>query len=144
MKDVAGEWVLVADASRARVFERGSGGLREIADFLHSESRLRNQELDADRPGRSFGVGPTHHGLSQAHDAHSTEAIRFAGELAEYLDATRTRHEFKTLTLVAPAPMLGRLRAALPLAVAALVGLEVVKNLVRDDPHTIEAALERA
>ena len=49
-------WLLIANASRARIFEwlKGQGGhLREVADFAHPQSRMKGSELSSDRAGHA-------------------------------------------------------------------------------------------
>ena len=49
-------WLLIANASRARIFEwvKGQGGhLREVADFVHPQSRMKGSELSSDRAGHT-------------------------------------------------------------------------------------------
>jgi len=62
-------WILVADSSKARLFtvESASGPLIEVRDFLHPESRMHEQELTTDLPGKhrnDTGVGA--HGFEQS------------------------------------------------------------------------------
>ena len=47
------EAVLVANASRARLFDRDAenGAMRETASFVHPQSRMKGRELGRDRPG---------------------------------------------------------------------------------------------
>ena len=56
------EGVLVANASRARLFERDAenGAMRETASFVHPQTRLKGQALGHDRPGHAHkGVAST-------------------------------------------------------------------------------------
>ena len=56
------EWVLVANAARARCFERDAdnGAMREIEGFVHPASRLKGLDLGNDRGGLAHkGVAST-------------------------------------------------------------------------------------
>lgn len=107
-------WLVVADASRARVLE-GWGtaqGLVHVADYVHTQSRQKGVELDRDRPGYVKGTG---HGLGSAAyvprtDARERERARFAHELATALDAGIADGRCAGLVLVAPDPFLGHLK----------------------------------
>jgi len=57
-------WVVVADASRARIFEAAElpEPLREIEDLVQPEGRMPERALQSDRPGalvRECGWGPS-------------------------------------------------------------------------------------
>ena len=61
-------WVLVADASKARIFNTTGSKepLVEIKGMLHGESRRKVSELVSDQPGRQSGNGPTSsHGVAE-------------------------------------------------------------------------------
>lgn len=137
-------WILVADSSKARLFtvESASGPLIEVRDFLHPESRMHEQELTTDLPGKhrnDTGVGA--HGFEQEVEPKEQEAIRFAGELAHYLDKARNSGEYEQLVVVAAPKFLGHLREAMSPAVRNLVRLEIDKNLVGQNPQDIRKHL---
>lgn len=54
-------WVLVADASKARIFNTTGSKepLVEVKSMLHGESRLKVSELVSDQPGRQSGSNPS-------------------------------------------------------------------------------------
>ena len=65
-------WVLIADASRARVFEaRGKGhGLAIVQDMILDAELAPSRDLGTDRPGRSFElVGSTRHAMESPSDS---------------------------------------------------------------------------
>jgi protein required for attachment to host cells len=106
--------VLVANASRARLFERDpdNGALRELWSFVHPDSRVKGVELAHDRPGHAM--------KSQArtqYQPHTSpedrELDRFAHELAEVLEAAALDNSLARWALIASNPLLGRLRAVL-------------------------------
>lgn len=52
------EWILIADASRARILQKQLGAPFEIVhSFSHPQSRLRARELSSDGAGREMGRG---------------------------------------------------------------------------------------
>ena len=95
------QWILVANASLARLFRRDSptDTLVALATMEHPESRLKGSELADSRPGRR-----------KAHQ-------RFAREIAERLDTGLAAGEFSTLGLFASSPFLGELKEQLSNAV---------------------------
>ena len=54
------QWIVVANASRARVLEQQNASDRNytlLADLEHPNSRLKGEHLASDRPGRVVGIG---------------------------------------------------------------------------------------
>ncbi len=109
-------WILVAHRGGARLFEnKGPGkGLNLLHDIPHPAGRLKNKEIGADKPGRSFDSrGQSRHSLSteQEPTAHVTE--QFAKQLSTMLDDGRRQQLYGKLVLVAEPRFLGSLRARL-------------------------------
>src|SRR5258708_40338428 len=54
-------WILIADAARARIFQKGGPGekIAEARSLVHPGSRQKTSELVSDRPGRlgKGGIG---------------------------------------------------------------------------------------
>ena len=116
------DWLVLANAARARVFERdsGTGAMREVADAVHPDSREKVAALSRDRPGHAFKGQ-----ASTAFEPHTGPKVRerheFAKELAHTLEAAAQAHRMAGLVLMASDPFLGDLKAALgPAAAAAL------------------------
>jgi len=108
-------WLVVANASRARVLEATSkpGRYVHIADLVHPQSRQKGTELAADRPGHV--PGPTAHGAgSSAFDPRTAprerEHDRFARELASALNSGIATGRCAGLVLVASNPFLGHIK----------------------------------
>src|SRR5437867_3788202 len=60
MEDLMNSWILVSDASRARVFEvnHGRQPLRLVRELSHPKSRLKAHDLVTDNRGRmNNGIG---------------------------------------------------------------------------------------
>ena len=80
--------VVVADSSRARILlaEIEHSSLIDYRDFIHSESRLREQDLVTDGTGTevdSGGYGK--HSMEHENAAHQKHAETFANELCAKL-----------------------------------------------------------
>ena len=126
-------WVVAAESSRARIFAAESrvGPMSEVEDFVHSEGRVREQDLVSDKSGRGFdGTIEGRHGMEKSFDAKHQEAIVFARLIAERIEAARTRGEFSQLVLVAAPEFLGILRQQLSNHASRMVSKTVDKNLV--------------
>lgn len=110
-------WILICDASRARVFSaRCTGGpLLEVEGFVHPKSRLKGADIMTDRPGRvRTGLGGRSVTAMPPHtDPKDVAAADFAVELVQVLGRAREQGEFDLLALVAAPRFLGLVRTGL-------------------------------
>lgn len=136
-------WLLVGNASRARVLEEGDvpGVYTHVADLVHPQSRLKGDELPeahgGDRPrhvdsgGQGFGGSEY-----QPHtDPHRRERERFAREVAAALNGGVAAGRCAGLTLVASDPFLGHVKSHLSVQSRKLLLRTVASDYtsVRDD-----------
>jgi protein required for attachment to host cells len=140
------QWVLVANASKARIFARTAAGrpLKELEDLVHPASRLHARDLTSDRDGRQGASGGRVHAVQQKTDAKETEAINFARELVAKLESGRDSGKFEALVLVAPPHFLGILRKQIGGPLSAKVVHSIEKNLVSADLHTLAVELAQS
>jgi protein required for attachment to host cells len=131
-------WVLVCDASRARVlaFDRAHEPWTVVEDLSHPAGRARSRELVDDKAGR---MGP---GSQPRTDPASTEEARFAHRLGGLLERGFDDHRYGDLVLVAPPRFLGLLRTSLTAPVARRVTTTVDKDLTRTDPRELRDRLQ--
>lgn len=132
MNAVPTYWFVVANSTRARVIAitGRQGQPTEIAAWVHPESRLHEQELTSDLPGRSFDShGQGRHAVSARTSPKELEARHFAREIVERLDKARGDRVFDRLVLVAPPQFLGLLRKNLSAPMTKLIAAEVAKDL---------------
>jgi len=137
-------WVLVADSSRARVFEATTarGEINEIDTFVHTQSRLREQDLTTDLPGRAFDShGQGRHAMGAKRSPKQQEQQNFASQLDDYLDRARRQNRYDQLVIAAPPEFLGLIRAGLSNPTAKLVTTFVDKDLTREAPSHIRTYL---
>ncbi|MCG6976938.1 MAG: host attachment protein [Acidiferrobacterales bacterium] len=142
-------WILVANRGGARLFENtGPGkGMTLLRDIAHSEGHLKDQDFNADKPGRSFdSKGEGRHAMGKSESPKEHEIDRFAKELAHMCDKGRTSNEFTRLILVAEDRLLGLLKNELDHNTAKLVTDTVHKDLAHvadaDVPATLEGSIK--
>ncbi len=128
-------WILVADASRARLFEsnKKAGPWQLIEEFEHPASAAKGHDIVADRFGRvqqSVANG-TRSAMEPSTDPKEVEALRFAQKLVAVLEHGHGRNAYARLVLVAPPEFLGMLRKAIPPGVAHRVVASVNKDLTQ-------------
>jgi protein required for attachment to host cells len=136
-------WILVADRSRARIFEeiRSPRALYEIADFVNPLGRASDRELTTDAEGRSLSTGlrTRSHSAGPGVGAATHEAERFSKEIADYLETARTDHRYDRLWVVAAPKFLAMLRKRMSREVRKLVADEIDKDLSRADIREIDS-----
>lgn len=140
---MASNWIVVAHRAGARVLAtptEADEGLLEHAAFTNETARLRNRELEEDRPG-SARIGVSGGKYEQHEDAHFRRAKTFAKELADYLDGARTTNAFDELVLVAESKFLGLLLGELSRPTAAKVRKTITKDLHHVESRDIDAHL---
>ncbi len=115
-------WILVANAHRARCFERdGKGGaLNELADFVYPQSRINTGRDAGDPTGEAGkGHGRTAHSGRQFEprtETHDKERVSFARTIADYVNDGVAGQRCVGLSLIASSQMLGDLRPLLSVA----------------------------
>jgi protein required for attachment to host cells len=132
-------WVIVANSSLAKFFTaENADKLKEIKSLEHFESHLQNQELSSDHQGLSIpatGFGP--HPFQSRTSPKVKEKNHFAAIVAEYLEKEFNQGSFERLYLIANAPFMGHLRAALSEKILKLIQLEIPKDLTLMEPQKI-------
>jgi protein required for attachment to host cells len=128
-------YILIADAHRARCFERLTPGhaLVELADFISPHIRLDRQSNVGDLSGAAGkGHGRTGHAGTQF-EPHTEDTdqdrAQFARQVAHYLSAAVTEKRCESLALIATSPMLGELKSLLSPIAARAIQHTVAKDL---------------
>jgi protein required for attachment to host cells len=110
-------WLVVANAARARVLEEGEqpGRYTHVSDLVHPQSRMKGEQLGSDRPGHVEGNG---HGLGSAAylprtDPREREHDRFSREVAKAVNEAVAQSRCAGITLVASDPFLGHVKSHL-------------------------------
>jgi protein required for attachment to host cells len=117
------DWTLIANASHARLLQQQRGEpMAVLKSFSHPESRSKVSELADDRAGHETTVRASAGASYSPHiDAKRKEHMRFANELADYLEHEAGQGRFRTLTVFASSPFLGDLKAELGNATSSLL-----------------------
>jgi protein required for attachment to host cells len=106
------EWILVANASQARLLQREPGcPLVVLQSFHHPASREHSSTLGDSAAGRqrtdrAFGAAA----FEPRADLHRKEHLKFAAELAEWLEEGARDSRYAGLQVFASSPFLGELK----------------------------------
>ncbi|MDH3633241.1 MAG: host attachment protein [Gammaproteobacteria bacterium] len=138
--------VVVADGSKARILvaESGQSPLIDDRDFIHPESRLREQDLVSDGTGsESDAGGYGKHSMGHERTAHDKEMKNFADELCVEIDRLRQGSDLRRVYLVASPKFLGLLRSSMNKQCSALLEGEISKDLVNHSIDDIRSHLPK-
>jgi len=126
--------VVVADSSKARILATDSwrNPLVEERDFVHPESRLKEQDLVSDGSGSEIDSG-----------AHLKQAENFAHEICDEIDKFRQNNSLRKIYLVASPKFLGLLRSKMSKQCTELLVGEINKDLVNHSIEDIRSHLPR-
>ena len=139
-------WILIADAADAKIYaiKGRNQPLSLVQEVRNAAGRARTQELVTDEPGR--GMHPGAPGMRSAMEpqttAHDDARNRFVRELSQLLRTHFEKGAFASLSLVAPAHLLGQLRDALDKNVARVVKSSSPRDLTRLGEHELMPHLE--
>lgn len=139
-----GRFVVVADGSRARVFEvyPEAPGLRPALAVDLTIPRLQEGERWADRAGQTHERrGHGMHSMAPPTDATEHQQDLLARNVAETLRRARVEHRMDALVLVAAPAFLGKLRSALDGPTRALVIAEDGRDLSQLPEHELETSI---
>jgi len=132
-------WVVVAESSRAKIFEvestESKNTLKELKGFTHSTSRNHKSQLTGSqqKEGRQSR-------LTSTDNTHGdNDRTVFARSLSQHLNSARNKGEFKKLILMSPPKFLGDLRKNLGHETNKFVVSAIDKNLVRHNVKDIQA-----
>ncbi|AZT83329.1 host attachment protein [Marinobacter sp. NP-4(2019)] len=140
------KWVLVADSSRARVFQmpQPRGDLEELTTMVNPAARLKEHDLVSDSPGaHGDGAMAGRHRMPQKNTARSIANREFAREIAQWLRQAHNENRFDALVIVAAPHFLGELRPELDEQVRQMVTEEMSLDITRASPSEIAATLAR-
>lgn len=149
-------WVVISDASRARIFQAADQGqdFRLVKELEHPESRAQARELVTDRPGRvQQSGGPSGHsisgnsskgnraGLEPPTDPKTVEHQVFARKIATELEHALNRNQYSYLILAAGPQFLGMLRDTVHEQVRKHITASVDKDYTHMDVRELQSRL---
>ncbi|HHO54331.1 MAG TPA: host attachment protein [Deltaproteobacteria bacterium] len=139
-------WIIVADASRARVFSAGETLERFVLEHEidHPQGRAHTHELVSDSQGRSRGSGGPPSAQPPHTAPHEVELQRFARSLAAKLRRGRLEGRYERLILAAPPRFLGALRGALDPPTLGRVVESLAHDWTKLASHELPAIIRRA
>ncbi len=150
---MAKTWILVADARRARFFQReaSESTLMELTTFVYPQARHSGYTAQGGVSGDAGkGHGRTAHSGKQFEphtDLRAGERTDFSRQLARYINDGLLAKRFHDLVLIATAPMLGQIRPLLSKAAEVALHSAVAMDLTvyqgEDLHHRIEEAIRQ-
>ncbi len=137
-------WVAVVNRTEARLYETNEKNgvfdknLKLVKRLENPRGRLKDQEINADRPGTYFG-GFNYGRGSRTNPQPPTDRVAqmFAKTISEELDRAANEHLFEQLVLVSEPNFLGKVRTALSKKTANAVCDTLHKDLVHISDHEL-------
>lgn len=139
-------WIVVANASMARCFERVSAAEPLVPGecLTHPASRLHGRELEWDRPGRAMRDDAGRVGFAPRTEAKERERTEFAREVANFLQQGAGANRYSGVVLFASNPFLGELLSHLDGGVRQLVTSTHALDLTAFDGKELEQRVRTA
>ena len=109
-------WVLVADAAKARLFERTGkeASLTEIACYTHPNGRTPgNHPIHGRLPRAQESMDASRHAIEPRTTLKDKHAKEFADALSDVVQHGRLQERYDDLVLIAPPRFLGALHACM-------------------------------
>ena len=138
------KWVVVANASRASIYEYRKTGLEFVQELLHPESRAKARDLVSDRHGKNHPPEVVTGIYSEPSDPKQVEADRFALQLAKALaEAIKPPHQTNSQLWVFASPHFhGLLNKHLPKEVQK-ISLHIQKDYTSLPKQELEKILKQ-
>jgi protein required for attachment to host cells len=142
-KTMKAQWILIANATRARLFERQPDEpLRMLRSFDDPDGRKRAGELASDKAGRELsGHGFGGAAFEPRMDAKHKEHVLFARQIAQDLEHGARTNSFASLIVFASSPFLGELRNELGSSTTRLLAGTYDVDLTAVGPAELESRL---
>ena len=138
-------WIAVADGAEARIFQNeGVGkGVFELSDRALASPRLRNRDIMADRPGRTFDrAGYGRHAMEPRTDPQEVAEHSFLRELVYWLAEQGQSGVFDRLVIIAEPRALGEIRRMMPKSLIEKLHGEISADLTHATAAQIQQRLE--
>ena len=147
MHNELSQWVLVADGGHARLFGCVSEYV-QLQQIMHwSHPHPLTHEQGTDKPGRTFESATTmKHAYEPKIDWHERQKIDFFKTLSQIIIKAYARKEFKKITLVCPAHLVGSLRDTIHTHSSKIqppLNMEDIKVVAKDYTHLNKDEIQR-
>lgn len=137
-------WVLVADGTRARIFEKNFKSLNNVMGQDFVADNLQDSEIYMDKPGRSYeSKSFARHAYQPRTDWHEYQKQLFAKEICTILEKASANAEFDELIIISPPKMLGDIRGYLGKQILPKITAEIPKDISKLSEHDLMNYLER-
>lgn len=133
-------WILVANASEAKIFKtpraklfNGGCSLELVTDIFYPDSRLKESELTTTLSG--------HKNILETADPKWHEHEKFARVVVDLLEDARTKQHCQDIIVVAPAGFYGLLNRYFRWPLKRLVSAKIEKDYTKLKPAKLSAMI---
>jgi protein required for attachment to host cells len=143
-------WVVVASASKVKIFAvnkikflNDKEKLKLLTEFSHPESRMRDSEIVADKPGRYRSKNMGADSFNEATEPKKNEMDIFAREIVKHLETGRVDKAFHDLILVVAPSFYGLLNSHMHQQLKGAISLVIEKDYAKDSDKELEKHLKQ-
>lgn len=125
-------WILIADGSRAKIFEKTKHDYLSIPGSEMTGNRMLDAEALSDKPGRTYSSHANiRHSYEPKTSWHEHQKHDFAKQMSHYINKAHEKKEFEHLIIIAPSKVLGDLRNFLDKNVLSKIYSEIHKDITK-------------
>ncbi|MGQ3888077.1 host attachment protein [Legionella sp. CNM-1927-20] len=139
------KWIILANTNQCRIYYYDKkSDIRLYKEISHPENKLKNQDLDADKPGRYFIDGGSGRGAFEEKNSSIEYNIdRFAHEIAQELEQADNHNQYEAVKLVMPAQLYGLVHQYLSNKIQNKVKQVIQKNIMNLPEHELADYLKK-
>lgn len=139
------EWIILANTNVCHIYYYNKiSDIRLFKEISHPENKLKNQELDTDKPGRYYSVGQNRGTYEKENTSLEQNINSFAHEIAQELENAADHNQYEALTLIMPSQIYGLVKNHLSKKVHDKVKKVIQKNIMNLPANELNAYLEKA
>ena len=138
------KWIIVSSKVGSRFYEYGGpeNGMKLVLSLDNPEAKMKNSEIDSDRPGSTHASSGSAHGsMVPEVDAKSKVVEKFSKEIANELEKARKANLFSRLIMVSEPGFMGQILGSMDNKTSELIYHKLNKDLFSHKPEDILKSL---
>ncbi|WP_419420296.1 host attachment protein [Legionella sp. D16C41] len=137
------KWIILANTNDCRIYYYDKkSDIRLYKEINHPENKLKNQDLETDKPGRYHVRGLGHGAFEEENTAIEHNIDKFAHEIAEELESANKHNQYDTVTLIMPSQFYGLVHSHLSKQVEGKIKQVLQKNIMNWPEHELALYLK--
>ncbi|WP_131781061.1 host attachment protein [Legionella gresilensis] len=140
------KWIILANTNECRIYYYDKkSNIRVYKEISHPENKLKNQDLDTDKPGRYAISGSATRGtFTERNSSIDYNIDRFAHEIAQELEQADNHNQYEAVTLIMPAQLYGLVHHYLSNKIQNKIKQVIQKNIMNLPEQELADYLKKA